>query len=121
MQGNGQKAFQVLDLLFYQREEPIAMLAVLSGAYIDAYRMRVASECGESEQTVASDFGYGKRTFVLKRVKGATRRVSTEALRKSLDILIDADLKFKSVKVNPRVYLEQVIAQLLLTAQEGRI
>ena len=121
LQGNGQKAFQVLDLLFYQREEPIAMLAVLSGAYIDAYRMRVASECGESEQTVASDFGYGKRTFVLKRVKGATRRVSTEALRKSLDILIDADLNFKSVKVNPRVYLEQVIAQLLLTAQEGRI
>ena len=44
----------------------------------------------------------------------------TEALRKSVDILIDADLKFKSVKLNQRVYLEQLIAQLLLTAQEGR-
>ena len=120
LQGNGQKAFQVLDLLFYQREEPIAMLVILSNAYIDAYRMRVASECGVTDKTVAEDFGYGKRTFVLKRVKSATSRVSTEALRKSVDILIDADLKFKSVKINRRVFLEQVIAQLLLTAQEGR-
>ena len=120
LQGNGQKAFQVLDLLFYQREEPIAMLVILSNAYIDAYRVRVASECGVTDQTVAEDFGYGKRTFVLKRVRNATSRVSTEALRKSVDILIDADLKFKSVKLNQRVYLEQLIAQLLLTAQEGR-
>lgn len=120
LQGNGQKAFQVLDLLFYQREEPIAMLVILSNAYIDAYRVRVASECGATDQTVAEDFGYGKRTFVLKRVRNATSRVSTEALRKSVDILIDADLKFKSVKLNQRVYLEQLIAQLLLTAQEGR-
>ena len=109
LQGNGQKAFQVLDLLFSQREEPIAMLVILSNAYIDAYRMRVASECGVTDQTVAEDFGYGKRTFVLKRVKSATSRVSTEALRKSVDILIDADLKFKSVKLNQRVYLEQLI------------
>ena len=94
------------------------MLAVLSNAYIDAYRMRVASECGVTEQTVAADFGYGKRTFVLKRVKNATRRVGTEALRKSLDILLEADYKFKSVRVNPRIYMEQVIAQLLLVAQE---
>lgn len=96
------------------------MLVILSNAYIDAYRVRVASECGVTDQTVAEDFGYGKRTFVLKRVRNATSRVSTEALRRSVDILIDADLKFKSVKLNQRVYLEQLIAQLLLTAQEGR-
>ena len=34
----------------------------------------------------------------------STNRVSTEALRKSLDYLMEADLKFKSVKVNQRLY-----------------
>ncbi len=121
LRGNGDKAFRVLDLLFYQKEQPIAMLTILANAYIDAYRMRVANECGVMAQTVAEDFGYGKRTFVLKKVSGSTSRVSTEALRKSVAILLDADLKFKSVKVNPRVYLEQTIAQLLLTAREGRV
>ena len=110
----------VLDLLFYQKEEPIAMLYTLSNAYIDAYRVRVAAECGVMNSELAKDFGYGKRTFVLDRVKRSTNRVSTEALRKSLDLLMDADLKFKSVRLNDRLYLEQLIAQLLLTAREGR-
>ncbi len=34
--------------------------------------------------------------------------------------MMDADLKFKSVRLNDRLYLEQLIAQLLLTAREGR-
>lgn len=118
--GNGQKAFNVLDLLFYQKEEPISMLYALSNSYIDAYRMRVADECGVVKNEVAQDFGYGKRTFILDKVRRSTSRVSTEALRKSIEILTDADLKFKSVKINPRLYLEQVIAQLLLAAKEGR-
>jgi hypothetical protein len=46
--------------------------------------------------------------------------VSTDALRKSIDILTEADLNFKSVRINPRLYMEQLIAQLLITAQEGR-
>ena len=100
--------------------EDIDKLYTLSNAYIDAYRVRVAAECGVMNSELAKDFGYGKRTFVLDRVKRSTNRVSTEALRKSLDLMMDADLKFKSVRLNDRLYLEQLIAQLLLTAREGR-
>ena len=46
LNGNGDKAFNTLDLLFYQREEPVMMLYVLSASYVDAYRIRVADECG---------------------------------------------------------------------------
>ncbi len=121
IQGNGDRAYNVLDLLFYQKEEPISMLYTLSSAYINAYRMRVAAECGIDKNTVAKDFGYAKnRVFTLERAARATAGVSTEALRQSVNILLDADLKFKSVRVNPRLYMEQLIAQLLLTAKEGR-
>ena len=47
--GQGDKAFQTLDRLFYQKEEPIVMLYVLSNSFIDAYRIRVADECGADE------------------------------------------------------------------------
>lgn len=119
--GNGDRAYKVLDTLIYQKEDPIFMLYTISSSYINAYRMRAATECGVDKATVASDFGYPKnRVFTLDKAARSTSRVSTEALRKSIDILTEADLNFKSVKVNPRLYLEQVIAQLLLAAREGR-
>lgn len=121
LKGDGQRAYNTLDLLFYQREEPIAMLYVLSMSYIDAYRIRVADECGVLKNAVAEDFEYKKRAFTLDNARRATSRVSTEALRKSLDVLIEADERFKSTAVDERIYMEQIIAQLLLIAREGRI
>lgn len=119
--GNGDKAFQTLDRLFYQKEEPVSMLYVLSGSFIDAYRIRVADECGVTQQQVANDFEYNKRAFTLKNARRSTSHVSTEALRKCLDVLLEADLSFKSISVNPRLYLEQLIARLLIIAREGRV
>ena len=121
LKGDGQRAYNVLDTLFYQREEPISMLYVLSMSYIDAYRIRVADECGVSKDEVARDFVYKNRAFTLDNARRATARVSTEALRKSLDVLVDADIRLKTSSVSPRVYMEQVIAQLLLIAREGRV
>lgn len=121
LNGNGDKAFSTLDLLFYQREEPIMMLYVLSASYIDAYRIRIADECGVLKDNVAKDFDYKNRAFVLQNARKATARVSTEALRKSLSVLIEADEKFKTTSINARLYMEQLIAQLLLIAKEGRL
>ena len=72
------------------------------------------------EKTVAADFDYKNRSFALKRASRAASRISTDALRKSIDILTEADLSLKSVRVNPRLHMEQLIARLLITAQEGR-
>lgn len=118
LQGNSQKAFNILDNLFYQREEPIAILYVLSNSYIDAYRMRVADECGVIKDEVSKTFAYKKRAFVLDSVKRTTKKVSTKALRKSLDLLLKADIDFKSINVNYRYYMEELISQLLLVAKE---
>ncbi|MEE0956782.1 MAG: DNA polymerase III subunit delta [Ruminococcus sp.] len=120
LNGEGDKAFTALDRLFYQKEDPISMLYVLSNAFIDAYRVRVADECGIPPEKAAEDFDYKKRAFVLKKARKATSRVSTSALRQCLDILKEADVKFKSTSVNYRLALEQLIARLLLIAREGR-
>ena len=118
--GRGDDAFQTLNLLFYQKEEPVMMLYVLSNAFTDAYRVRVADESGVKNAGLAEDFSYGRRTFALDRARRSTRSVSTEALRRCLDVLVDAEVKMKSVSVNERLLLEQLIARLLLLAREGK-
>ena len=118
--GRGDRAFQKLDILFYQREDPINILYALSSAYVDAYRMRVADECGVSKESVAKDFAYKNRAFVLTKARSSVSRISTEAIRKSLDVIVETDEKLKSVSVNQRFLIEQLISRLLLIAQEGR-
>ena len=121
LNGNAQKAFNTLDTLFYQQEKTADMLFILSQAFIDAYRIRVADESGVQKTEVASKFNYKNRAFVLDNARRATKRVSTQALRKSLSLLLQAETEFKSVSVNDRVFFEKLIAQLLLTAERGRV
>ena len=118
--GRGDDAFCTLDVLFYQKEEPVMMLYVLSNAFTDAYRVRVADESGVPLKTLAEDFACKNRTFALERARRSTRSVSTEALRRCLAVLSEADNRMKSVRVNERLFLEQLIAQLLLLAREGK-
>lgn len=117
--GRGDEAFRTLDQLFAQKEEPVMMLYVMSMAFTDAYRIRVADESGVPQKEVAEDFEYKNRSFALKNAREATHRVSTTALRKCMDALVEADIKMKTVTVDDRVHIEQLIAQLLLIAREG--
>lgn len=58
---------------------------------------------------------------MLNRARTSVSRTSTKALRKSLDVLVETDEKLKSVSVNQRFLIEQLISRLLLIAKEGRI
>ncbi|MCH5300428.1 MAG: DNA polymerase III subunit delta [Ruminococcus sp.] len=114
--GKSTEAMTILDTLFYQREEPIAILTVLSNAYIDYYRGRVADECGVQTSVIAQEFNYKNRAFALNK----KTMISTQGLRDSIDLLIEVETKMKSVSVNQKITLEKLISKLLLIAQKGR-
>lgn len=46
LQNNYERSYTILNTLFYQKEEPVAILAVLSGAYADLYRAKAAAQAG---------------------------------------------------------------------------
>ena len=46
--GGRTRAFQILNDLFTQREEPTRVLSVLSGAFIDLYRAKAAHNAGKT-------------------------------------------------------------------------
>lgn len=113
------KAFSMLNALFYQKAEPDSIVMVLSRAYTDYYRARVASESGAAMKDVAADFKYGKREFVLKKALTRTKKMPTSALRDSLDIITETVAQFHSVTgINKQIALEKLVAELLLLAGE---
>lgn len=121
LSGDYDKAYHVLDLLFHQNEEPVAVLAVLSSAYIDLYRVRTALQSGQSAKTPAEHFEYRGREFLLSNAERDVKKFSTQMLRESLDALLAADTALKSARGDRRLVMEKLIAELLLIAEKGRL
>lgn len=109
-----EKAFRSLDLLFYQREEPVAILAVLSSIFVDMYRVRVSIESGKGPSELAKYFDYRNKLFKLKNAQRDSNNITTENIKKCLDILMDTDVKLKSTRADKRIVMEELISKLML-------
>jgi len=118
--GEYDKAYGVLDLLFYQNEEPVSILAVLSSAYIDMYRVRTSVQSGCQVMEPAKHFDYARKEFCLTNAERDSRKLTSSMLRQSLGVLLKADTALKSARGDRRITMEKLIAQLLIIAQGER-
>jgi len=118
--GNSNKAHTELAQLFAMREEPRRIVNLLGTTYVDLYRARVTLESGTSIKETAQFFKYGQREWVLTKAKQKSSRLSTNALRESIRVIIDLSEKFNSVPINEEAAVEKLIADLLLIAIKER-
>lgn len=120
LQNHYEKSYTILNNLLAQQEEPVAILAVLSGAYADLYRAKAAALAGIQAAELAPDFGYKGREWRLRNAARDCARLSLSTLRESLEILAKADGMLKSSRTDKRVVLEQTAAKLIVAAKSSR-
>lgn len=116
VRGNLTAALDTIEQLLFQREEPAAVLAILSMAFVDIYRARTAARAGVSDEQAKKAFGYGSAGFRYTKGKESQRRFSDEALRKILELLARADSRLKSSAVDGRVVLEMAVIEIFQIA-----
>ncbi len=114
---NFDKAMNTIDVLFYQREEPVAIVIALGNAYVDMYRARIATENSVPMKVFADELSYKNRAWVLDKMAQKSRRISTKALRLSIDAILDLNERMVSVTLNHRVEIEKLISRLILIAR----
>lgn len=120
LSGNYDKAYQMLDLLFAQREEPVMVLAALASVYVDLYRVRAALQSGETVSGLTKIFDYKGKEFRLRNAERDVAGISLERLREYLDVLLDTDVALKSTRTDDRLWMEEFIARFLLIARKER-
>ena len=120
LQGRYDAAYRVLDRLFFHREEPVAILAVLISAYADLYRAKVAVAAGEPVESLSEDFAYKGKEFRLRHAARDAAKLSLPALRECLEVLAQADMRLKSTRMDKRTVLEQTVSSLILTGKRDR-
>ena len=119
MAGEYDRAFGILDDLFYQREEPVTILAALSSAYTDLYRAKAAVESGVTISQAAQDFEYRNLEFKLKNAARAGSRMKLSSIRRCLSCIYQADTQMKGSRMDNRTLLEKLMAELLLISVKG--
>ena len=114
------EAYDLLHQFKTQREDPIPVLAVLSGAYADLYRAKVASGGGMPAERLAAEFkSYKGKEWKLKNAARDSARMSLPMLRDCLEILAQTDTALKSSAADNWLLLEQTVARLIARAAEG--
>ena len=114
------EAYDLLYQLKTQREEPVPVLAVLSGAYADLYRAKVAAAGGLSAESLAADYkSYKGKEWKLRNAGRDASRMSVPVLRDCLEILAQADMTLKGNHGDSWVLLEQTVSRLIARAVEG--
>lgn len=116
VQRNSDKALKLLNGLFYQRVEASSVVATLATAYTDFYRARVCAESGEPTTTAAEIFNYRNRAFVLGKAQTKTSKLSTDALRDSLEEIMKTSSAMRTVTIDEKILTEKLVVKLLSIA-----
>ncbi|MBQ7740810.1 MAG: DNA polymerase III subunit delta [Eubacterium sp.] len=114
LRGDSNGAYNVLRVLFAQKEEPIGILSVISNCYIDMYRVKCAKRAGANEGDIANYFNYKGRDFLIRNAARDVSSVSKHALRSAIDVLCETDEAMKSTAIDKNILLEETVAKLLM-------
>lgn len=118
--GRGSEAFRILDDLFAQQEDPVVIMAALSGHFVDLYRAKLGQNARLNADKTAAAFGYPpKRAFVMRKAFGSVRGLTERYLAECIDVLYRANITLNSSHISKRTILEEALAQIsVLTEQE---
>ncbi len=106
-------AFKILNTLLLNKEDPIAILAVMTSNYIDLYRIKAAEQSAKDIYDIAKIFDYKRKMFRLENAKKYSKNISEDSLRNCINILIKTDYKLKSSKIDSKILLEKLIVNLI--------
>lgn len=110
---------KLLDELFFMRVDATPILHSIFTTFIDAYRVFNAQKAGVNIPTVAKDFGYGKRDFVLTKLPTGAKKLDEKKFNLCFKALVSADNALKSFGANERTVLEELAVRLIYILSRG--
>ncbi len=111
LSNNAQKSIEILNSLLNQKIKDADIVREISKSYIDIYRMYAAKSGNVNQATVAEDFEYGNRKFVLNTSSGFAAKLSSNQLELSLKAINEAN---KMIKGESRLKSEDVLRMLIV-------
>lgn len=116
---NVTEAMKIVDELMFMRTEPTIILHSIFSTLIDAYRVYAGETAGVKIPTIAKDFGYGNREFVLTRLPSGVKKLDNKRFEMCFAAVVKTDAALKSFGANARTAIEELIVRLVYILQKG--
>lgn len=115
-------AYRIMEELFDERTEPVAVLAIMSGAFIDLYRAKLASGQRKNADDMAALFGeeYKGKEKRLSFSFRDCRRYPVFLLQRWCTMLCKTDAALKSSRVDGKILMEKLLAEMFVAAEAAR-
>lgn len=119
LDNNFDRVFRAMSILFDMKTEPMMILGALVSTYSDMYRAKVISSEGGRQGDLKKLFPQAyKSDFKLKNAFRRAGRFSMPALRRSLELLAEADTKLKSSTEDHKTVFEKLMIELAMARRE---
>ncbi|MHC0035848.1 DNA polymerase III subunit delta [Pseudoneobacillus sp. C159] len=102
--------------LLKQNEEPIKILALLTGQFRLIYQVKELSRKGYGQQQIAS--AIKQHPYRVKLAAGQINWFTDEELKKIIQLLAEADLQIKSSGLNKTMVIEMLLFQIHSLSQK---
>ena len=106
-------ALKLLNRLFDNGEDPIAVTAVLISAYVDIYRMKIAIINKKEKSNITENFNYKNKEFRLNNAAAYGSKMHINTVKLCLNELYECDKQLKSSKADKKFIMEICLIKLL--------
>ncbi len=113
LKNNAIEAINNLNILLYNKEEPIAILSILAALFIDIYRIKTAELCRQYIDVLPKYFNYKGKEFRLSIASRYCKNITIDKIIKCIEILTETDAKLKSLKIDNEILMNELIGRLI--------
>lgn len=111
---NAKTALHILNSLFLQQIDAIAINSALSSAFLDIYRVKMMQQYNHSQSEISANFDYKGKDFKLKIAGYDANKCSLEFLKNAITVLASADIILKSTKDDKKLVVEKAILNIIV-------
>lgn len=111
---NAQTALHILNSLFLQQVDAIAINSALAGAFLDIYRVKMMQQYNHSQSEISASFDYKGKDFKLKIAGYDAPKCTLDFLKNAITVLSNADIALKSTKDDKKLVMEKAILNIIV-------
>jgi len=109
-----ESAINILDSLFLQQVDAIAINSALSSSFLDIYRVKTMQVYNHSNAELSSEYDYKGKDYKLRGAGYDAPKCSLNFLKNAVKCLSRADIVLKSTKDDKKTVMEKALLSIIL-------